>query len=100
MATVKRISPASALKVGAVVYAFFGLVVGVCTALFSMIAGSLGEMAGATFGARAIGLGFGASAIIIMPIAYAVVGAIGGAVGAALYNVAAGWVGGVEVDIS
>jgi uncharacterized membrane protein YdcZ (DUF606 family) len=100
MATVKRISPGSAFKVGMVVYAIFGLVVGACMAAFSMISGSLGGLMGATPAARAIGFGFGASAIIIVPILYGVIGGIVGAVGAALYNLAAGWVGGLEVDIS
>jgi hypothetical protein len=101
MATVKHISPLSALKVGAVVYAVFGLIVGACMALFSMLAGSLAGLAGsAAPGARALGFGFGAGAIIVVPILYGIIGAIGGAIGAALYNLAAGWVGGLEVDIS
>jgi Transmembrane domain of unknown function (DUF3566) len=101
MATVKRIAPGSAFKVGLVVYAFLGLIVGICMALFSMVAGSLGSLAGgAVPGARALGFGFGFSAIIIFPIFYGVIGGIGGVIGAAVYNLAAGWVGGLEVDIS
>ena len=100
MATVKRISPGSALKIGAVTYAFVGLVVGLCTAAFSMVVGPAAGLEGGTFGARTIGFGLGASAIIVMPIAYAIVGALGGAIGAVLYNLAAGWVGGLEVDIN
>lgn len=102
MATVKRISPGSAFKVGAVVYAFFGLLVGICMALFSMLAGSVAGLAGGDVapGMRALGFGFGAGAIIIAPIAYAIIGGIGGAIGALVYNLAAGWVGGLEVDIS
>ena len=103
MATVKRIAPGSALKVGLVVYAFLGLVVGICVALFSLVAGSLGSMAGdGVTGARALGFGFGFgfSAIIIFPIMYGIIGGIGGVIAAAVYNVAAGWVGGLEVDIS
>ena len=101
MATVKRISPGSALKVGAVVYAFFGIFVGICTALFSMMAGSLADLGGgASPGARALGFGLGAAAIIVVPIGYGIIGGIGGALGALVYNVAAGWVGGLEVDIS
>ena len=101
MATVKRIAPGSALKVGLVVYAFLGLIVGICVALFSMMAGSLGSLAGdGVPGARALGFGFGLSAIIIFPIMYGIVGGIGGVIAAAVYNLAAGWVGGLEVDIS
>ena len=101
MATLKRIEPGSAFKVGIVVYAFLGLIVGICMALFSMIAGSLGNLAsGGALGARALGFGFGAGAIIIFPILYGVLGGIAGAIGAAVYNLVASWVGGLEVDIS
>jgi len=31
---------------------------------------------------------------------YGIVGGIGGAIGAVIYNLVAGWVGGIEVDIS
>src|SRR6266853_5723129 len=101
MATVKRIAPGSAFKVGLVVYAILGLIVGICMALFSMMAGSLGSLAGGGVpGARALGFGFGLGAIILFPILYGIVGGVAGAVGAAVYNLAAGWVGGLEVDIT
>jgi len=102
MATLKRIGPGSAFKVGLVTYAILGLVIGACFAFISMIAGSLGGLAGseAGAGARALGMGMGLGAIIIMPIAYGILGAIGAAIGAFIYNLAAGWIGGLEVDIS
>jgi hypothetical protein len=101
MATVKRIGPGSAFKVGLVVYAFLGLIIGVLMAMFSMVAGSLGSLGGGgATGARAFGFGFGLGAIIIFPILYGIIGGIAGAIGAVVYNLAAGWVGGLEVDIS
>jgi len=102
MATLKRIGPGSAFKVGLVTYAILGLVIGACFAFISMIAGSLGGLAGseAGAGAKALGMGMGLGAIIIMPIAYGILGAIGAAIGAFIYNLAAGWIGGLEVDIS
>jgi transmembrane protein DUF3566 len=102
MATLKRIGPGSAFKVGLVTYAILGLVIGACIAFFSMIAGSLGGLAGSESGAgaRALGLGMGLGAIIIVPIAYGILGGIGAAIGAFIYNLAAGWIGGLEVDIS
>ncbi|HKW32361.1 MAG TPA: DUF3566 domain-containing protein [Candidatus Acidoferrum sp.] len=102
MATLKRIGPGSAFKVGLVTYAILGLFVGFCFAFFSMVAGSLGSLAGgqASAGARALGMGFGFGAIIIMPIMYGIIGGIGGVLGALVYNLVAGWIGGLEVDIS
>jgi hypothetical protein len=102
MATLRRIGPGSAFKVGMVTYALFGLVIGVCIALFSMATGSLGRLAGTEVGpgARALGFGMGLGAIIVAPIFYGIVGGIGGALGALVYNLVAGWVGGLEVDIS
>jgi hypothetical protein len=101
MATVKRIGPASAFKIGLVLYAMFGLVVGAIMACVSMLVGPLGNMAGAGgLGTRAFGFGFGIGSIIIFPIMYGVIGGIGGAISAALYNLIAGWVGGLEVEIN
>ena len=100
MATLSRVGPASAFKVGGVVYALLGLIVGICVALFSMVAGSLTGMMGPDAPtARMMGLGMGFGAILIFPIMYGIVGGIGGAIGAAIYNLVAGWVGGLEVDI-
>jgi hypothetical protein len=101
MATVKHIGPGSAFKVGLVLYAFLGLIVGVIMACVSLITGSLGSLAGeATPGARAFGFGFGLASIIIFPLLYGLIGGIGGAISAALYNLIAGWVGGLEVEIN
>src|SRR6266478_9229885 len=101
MATLKRVGPGSAFKIGLVVYAFHGLLVGICMALFSMVAGSLTGMAGADAPtAKMMGLGMGFGAIIIFPILYGIVGGIGGATGGVISNPVAGWVGGLEVDIS
>jgi hypothetical protein len=101
MATLKHIGPGSAFKVGLVTYAFLGLIIGICAALFSMVAGSLASMAGGQAGsARLLGFGMGFGAIIIFPIFYGVIGGIFAALGAVIYNLVAGWVGGLEVDIS
>jgi hypothetical protein len=101
MATLKHIGPGSAFKVGLVTYAFLGLILGICMALFSMVAGSLSSMAGGqASAARAFGFGMGIGAIIIFPILYGVIGGIFAAIGAVIYNLVAGWVGGLEVDIS
>ena len=101
MATLKRIGPGSAFKVGLVTYAFVGLVIGAIMALFSMMAGSLAGLGGThATAASAFGFGMGLGAIIVAPILYGIIGGIGAALGAVIYNLAAGWIGGLEVDIS
>jgi hypothetical protein len=100
MAVLKKIGPGSAFKVGLAVYALLGLIIGAVVAFFSMIAGSLGSLADGAAGPRAFGFGMGVGAIIIFPIVYGIIGGIGGAILAMIYNLIAGWVGGIEVDIS
>jgi hypothetical protein len=101
MATVKRVGPGSAFKIGLVTYAILGLVLGIFMAFISMVAGSLGSMSqSAAPGAKLFGFGMGLGAIIFFPIFYGLIGGIFGAIGAVIYNLVAGWVGGLEVDIS
>ena len=45
------------------------------------------------------GAGFGTMFALAMPVMYSVFGVIGGAIGAALYNLVAGWVGGIEIEL-
>ena len=95
MAILRRIAPGSAFKVGLVVYALVGLVLG---ALCSAIA-----LAGIQFAPHAhmpfVGR-VGIFAVILCPIMYGLIGGIGAAIGASIYNLASGWVGGLEVDIA
>lgn len=97
MSTVKRIGPASAFKVGLVLYGLFGLIFGVFVSLFS-VAGlfAFGQRAGAGI----VGLVFGTLAIVILPVLYGLLGGIMAAVMALLYNLAARYVGGIEIEMS
>jgi hypothetical protein len=45
------------------------------------------------------GFPFGTIFAIAMPVMYGVFGVIGGAIFAVLYNLVAGWVGGIEVEL-
>ncbi|MFZ0821990.1 MAG: hypothetical protein WAM91_18150 [Candidatus Acidiferrales bacterium] len=96
MATLKRVGPGSAFKVGLIVYGFIGLIFGAFVSLFSLIgAGIAGGSAAGGFG-----IFFGTFSILVFPICYGIIGAIFAAISAAIYNLAAGWVGGLQVDIS
>ena len=83
---IKRIDPFSAGKVAGVAYAFLGLLVALFVALL-----------GSAIGGGVMG-NFGMAALIVFPILYGVIGFIATALGAAIYNLVAGWVGGVRID--
>lgn len=85
-------------KVGGALYGLLGLVFGVFLALFSLlgagIAASQVDEPGVLLGAL-----FGVGAVIFLPLFYGFFGFVGGIITAALYNLVAGWVGGVEMHL-
>lgn len=92
----RRIGPFSCAKVSAVLYLIIGLIVGAIFSLISLLVSSVGgesEISGM------MGMLFGVGSIIFFPIIYAIAGFIGGLIGAALYNLVAGMVGGFELDL-
>lgn len=90
MQKLNKIGILSVAKVNAVVGAILGLIWGIFAAIgttFAVLEG-LGFMAG-----------LGLWSIIVFPIIYALIGFIGGAIGAFLYNLVAGWIGGIEIEL-
>jgi hypothetical protein len=103
VAIIRRVGPGSAFKVGLVLYALMGLLMGIFMACISMVLGPMGlgpPGVPDVPGAHIARLFMGAGAIIFLPIMYGVFGGIFAAIGAFVYNLVAGWVGGLEVDIS
>ena len=92
---VRRVAPGSAAKVGGVLYALIGLLIGALFSLFAMVGGG---MAGGSDVMPMMGI-FGAGAVIILPIVYGCLGFIAMFIGAVLYNLVAGWVGGLNIDL-
>lgn len=91
----KRIGPFSAAKLSGVLYAFIGLIGGLIMALFSMVMPSgWGQGMGSMMGG-----GFGLAAVIVLPLLYGALGFIFGGISAAVFNVAAGMMGGLELDL-
>ena len=97
---IKRVAPLQAGKMLAALYGCMGLIF----LPFFLVAGMLGAFAqhsgqaneaapAAVIGAMFFGIG------IFMPIIYAVMGFIFGLIGAAIYNLIAGWIGGIEVEV-
>ena len=83
---IKRFSIGQAAKFMGVLYLLFGL-------LFVPFFLLIGMFAPDGQGA------FGTMFALAMPVMYACMGVVGGAIGAALYNLVAGWVGGIEVEL-
>jgi len=87
----------SVAKVMGTVYALMGLIIGAIFALLSMAGVAMNAADGGE--AAVPGAIFGVGAIIIMPIFYGIAGFIGGIISGALYNVVAGLVGGMELNL-
>jgi len=92
---IKRIGPLSFAKLAAVLHAVMGLVVG---GIFSLV-GLAGGFASETAGAAGVGAIIGVAAIVLFPIFYGVMGFVITLFAAWLYNFAADFVGGVEIDV-
>ena len=73
--------------------AALGLIVGVLALLFGgLVANIAGREAAAL-------VGFGVLGLIFFPLTYGVIGLIGGAIYAFLYNILAGVVGGIKLEL-
>jgi hypothetical protein len=92
---IKRVGPVSCAKIAATLYAIFGLLIG---GVFSLVA-LAGGFGSDTSEFAGIGAIVGAAAIIVFPIFYGALGFVGTLVAAWLYNLAAGFVGGVEIEV-
>jgi hypothetical protein len=97
---VKRIGPMSLAKICLALYGIIGLIVGAFVALIALVGAGLGSSLGDAGSAGPfMGMAMGVGAIIVLPIFYGVLGFLVGLISAAVYNVAAGIVGGVELDL-
>jgi hypothetical protein len=96
MKVLKRVGVLSCGKIAGVLYALIGLIAGAFMALFSLVGAGLAASSGS---GDAWGALFGVGAVIILPILYGVLGFIGGLITAFLYNLIAGWIGGIEIEL-
>ena len=92
---VKRIGPVSCAKLSGFLYAVIGLIIGGVFSLFAMAGGFVSDAPEFESFAPI----FGVTAVIVFPILYGCMGFVATLIMAWLYNVAAGIVGGVELDI-
>jgi hypothetical protein len=91
---IKRVAVLKLAIFQSALMAAFGLIVALIFMVFgAMFSGLAGHQAAGAMGVAGIFM------LIILPIFYGVVGFIAGAIGAALYNLIAGIVGGIEIEV-
>jgi hypothetical protein len=93
---IRRVGVLSLARLYAAIAAAVGLLAGVVVAAASLLGSALSSSGEDTLPFA----GFGVLAIVALPILYGVLGFVGGAIGGALYNLFAGIVGGLEIDVS
>src|SRR5215211_5371208 len=91
---IKRMGVFSCAKIYSITLAAMGLIIGVIYGLIFMAGG--GRNSGP---AGASSLVIGLVMMIAIPIFYGIIGFIGGLIGGLVYNVAAGVVGGLELEL-
>jgi hypothetical protein len=79
-------------------YAIIGLIIGGVIAIASLMGATFGQTE-SSGGSSFFGMMFGVGAVIFIPICYGLFGFISGLIVPTLYNILAGIVGGVEVDV-
>lgn len=87
----KRVGVLSVAKLYAAIMGVMGIFVGIIYAFF-------GAILGAASGSAGLGAGLGLAALILVPLLYAGLGFLMGALTAGLYNLFAGWIGGIEME--
>ncbi len=97
MATLRRIEPGSAFKVGLLVYLFFGIILAalMVPVMFLVATAAAARIPGATPFTPVMTLPM----LLVMPVVYALIGGLTGLIGAAIYNLIAGWVGGLRIEL-
>jgi len=85
---IRRIGVLQAAKLSAVFNLLFTAIVLVPFMMFMM---AVSPKSGAA--------GFGVLGLLILPVIYSIIGFVVGAIAAFLYNLVAGWVGGLEIEL-
>lgn len=98
---INKIGILSVAKIYAVMMLVISLIISIPYGLIIMIFGAamLGQGNNAGMAAGGGSILFGLLVMIGIPIMYAIFGFIGGAIGALIYNIFAGLVGGVEIEV-
>ena|SRR5437016_4336679 len=92
--SVAKIQGVMGLVIGLIIGVIYGLII----ILYSLLGASL-VRGNASFAVGGGGVVIGIIAMIGFPIMYAVIGFVGGAIGALIYNLFAKFVGGIEMEV-
>jgi hypothetical protein len=95
---IRRIGVLSAVKIGAALYGAIGLIIGLVVSVVALAGASLAGMDEAIGGGAAQTL-LGAGAVIVFPVIYGLLGAVGLGISALIYNAVAKVTGGLELQI-
>jgi hypothetical protein len=93
---IRSVGVLSVGKIFGAIYALLGLLIGLVFAAIAAMGGAIANKQGLPAGLPPAF--FGVAAIFFVPIIYGIAGFIGGLIMAGLYNLAAGFVGGIEID--
>ena len=96
---VRHVNPIQFALVSATLYAILIFIGALLWLPFAGMWGAMMGSMGGGAGARWFGAGFGIAMVLVLPIFYFIITFIFGLIGAALYNLVAGWTGGVEVTL-
>jgi hypothetical protein len=94
---VKHVGVWSAARIYAIICVAIGLIIGLFVALVSVAGGAM-SASNSDMPSWAMPV-FGIGSIVFFPIMYGVMGLVGGALSAALYNIGARFGGGLEIDV-
>jgi hypothetical protein len=100
--TLKSIGVLSMAKIFGLLYAGLGLIIGAIVSLFALVGGAAMMAGGGDhggLGGGVLGMFLGVGAISLFPLFYGCLGFIGGAIWAFLYNLVAGFTGGIELNL-
>jgi hypothetical protein len=92
---VKRVGAVSCAKIAGTLYAVMGILVGALISLAAMA----GLFANTGPNGAPLPMKFAAAAVVVLPILYGCMGFVATFIAASLYNVLAGILGGIEIDI-
>ncbi len=98
---IKKLGVLSVAKIYAVIMLVMSLIISIPYGLFVIGISLMGASAG---GSNSLALGGGGAIVGLLmmvgiPIMYSVIGFVAGAIGALLYNIFAGMVGGIEIEV-